>query len=202
MSFRIRIRRRWSGVVLKSLETRWIWKVFAPSWVNPSSMLLRRTPTAVITAMIEKIPTTIPRSVRTERNLLDRMAERAMFRLSRRLESSRTNLLIAERLHRVHPCGAIRREEPGDHPDDERDQDRDADRRERHRRRQQECVDNQTERECDRQSDQPSDETEGGRLDEKLEEDRPPVRANRLPDPDLPGPFRDRHEHDIHDPDP
>lgn len=50
-------------------------------------MLLIRTPIAVITPIMEKTPTAIPRSVRAERSLFVRNAESAMRKLSLRLRT-------------------------------------------------------------------------------------------------------------------
>src|SRR5438093_3573888 len=53
--------------------------------------------------------------------------------------------------------------------------------------------------------DDPDDAADAGerdRLDEELHEDVAPACSDGLADPDLAGPLRDRHEHDVHDPDP
>ena len=78
----LRIFLRCSGVVLKSMLYFCTWNVLAPSCVIPCSMLFWRTLSAVMTEMMENIPTTMPSIVSTERSLLDRIAASAMTRLS------------------------------------------------------------------------------------------------------------------------
>src|SRR5512135_1774093 len=120
MSFRFRIFRRSSGDVSKSIRIFWIWNVLAPSWLIPSSMLFCSTVTAVITEMIEKSPTATPSRVSNERSFDARMALRAIPRLSRNIDHSKTSLLIAQRLHGVHFGRTVGRKETRDQSNSQR----------------------------------------------------------------------------------
>ena len=87
--FLLRIFLLCSGVVLKSILNFCTWNVFAPSCVIPCSMLFLRTLRAVMTEMMENIPTTMPSIVRTDRSLLPRIAASAIRRLSLKLAGFR-----------------------------------------------------------------------------------------------------------------
>src|SRR5262249_2564466 len=91
----------------------WNWKVWAPSTLISRSMVFWMTVIAVMTAMIDATPTTMPTSVRLERSLLLTIARTDITNASTRCMEKL--LLVARRLARVRARAAIGRHDPGEH---------------------------------------------------------------------------------------
>ena len=60
-------------------------------------------------------------------------------------------------------------------------------------------LDHEGQRDAQADPEQRPNRGERGRLHHELGQDVVPPGAQRLPDPDLPGPLAHRHEHDVHD---
>src|SRR5882762_4625161 len=153
---------------------------------------------AVMTAMMEATPATTPTRVRMDRSLLLRMAPVDMRRVSRgRIlpgprparpgPPSRVGLLIAEGIDGVEARGTEGRDDPRQHSDRDRDghgdeQDGNGEARGHHGR-----VENGGQNRGEQDADGSPDQTDHRGFVEELEQDAPLGRADRLPDPDLPG---------------
>ena len=117
-----RIASRRSSSLVKPRGHFCIWKVCAPRMLISCSIVPCTTEIAVMTAMIDETPSTMPNSVSDERSLLARIACRDIRKLSTcRIVFPR--LLVAQRFDRVEPRALQRRHEPGDDADQHRDND-------------------------------------------------------------------------------
>src|SRR5260221_13805203 len=140
-------------------------------------MLFCSTRIAVITTIMENTPTSTPSNVSPERSLCAASALIAMRKLS--LISARktdNDLFISKRLHRIHSGRAPGRQKTRRHAGQRGDQQREGDRRHRHGRGQ-ESLHHQSQGPGQRHAHQSAEQTNARRLKEKLEQDRPPLRA-------------------------
>src|ERR1035438_1600094 len=178
-----------------------IMNVWLPSVLSCAAMLLCITRMAVITTMMENTPTNTPSSVNDERNLCAVMAPMAIMKLSRAsAKILMRRLFIAQGVHGVHARRAPRGEKSREHARKKRDEKRSANNPQRHLRGH-DFIERQRRQPGDAQRNGAADQTDAGRLDQKLQQDGPPFRTDRLAPADFPRSFGDGHEHDVHDAD-
>src|SRR2546426_9660074 len=146
------------------------------------------------------IPMTTPRMVRDERSLFAFRVARAIRKFSTR--ARRADLLIAQRLDGIQPRRAVGRVDSEDQPHHEDHHQRQDDRPGIHGGGKRGGHSHHLgEGPSQNNPHDPPKSRQGDRLDQELPEDVFPFGPQRLPDPDLPGPLRDRDEHDVHDDD-
>src|ERR1039457_4697579 len=168
-----------------------IMNVWLPSVLNCAAMLLCITRMAVITTMMENTPTSTPSSVNDERNLCAVIAPMAIVKLSRASEKMlMRRLFIEQGVHGVHARRAPRGEKSREDARQQRDEQRDGDNPQRHLRGH-DFIERHRRQPGDAQRNGAANQTDAGRLDQKLQQDGPPFRTDRLAHADFPRSFGD-----------
>src|SRR5678815_1247351 len=189
----IALRRSWS--LEKPAGNFWTWNTCVPSTLISFSIADCMTEIAVITAIMDAMPATMPSSVRLERSLLPTMARVDMAKMSAGMWIP---LLITQRLHRIESRPAQGRHEARDHAGARRDGQRQH--RDTHRQtgRHHELVDHGGQPGRDHHTHQPTTHADGRRLEQKLRQNAVRLGTDGLADPDFPGTLGHRPEHDVH----
>src|SRR5262249_24794718 len=144
------------------------------------------TEIAVITAMIEATPATMPTSVSTLRSLLASSARSDIAKVSRAFIAGS---LVAKRFDGIEPRAAPGRRHTGDHADHQRDEHRDDEDRQRQARGHDRGVEDRGDERGEHDADGAAEHADRRRLEQELEQDAAPGRTQRFADADLAGPL-------------
>src|SRR5262245_47870953 len=125
---------------------------------------------------------------------------------SKNINASNTPCIVSslesQGLNWIEPRREARRVVTEEHADRRRTSERDSYRVRRDTRRPLKRISNRLGTEpSDRDADPATEEAEDHCFHQELSQNVPATSADRLPKTDLAGAFRDRHEHDVHDPD-